>query len=171
MKDRTREAVFNLIGPRVKGKHVIDLFAGTGALGFEAISRGAGSAKFIERHFPTARLLEASARALSLTECVEVITSDTFFWVEKTLPKTDMPSEIPWLVFCSPPYALFEERPDEMCHLIHHLIDASPPASIFVVESDDRFDMKRLSSHVAWDVRTYAPATVAIGESVPRQRT
>src|SRR5262245_7614130 len=41
MKDRVREAVFNLVGPDVVGQHAIDLFAGTGALGFEAISRGA----------------------------------------------------------------------------------------------------------------------------------
>src|SRR5205823_2176218 len=52
MKDRTREAVFNLLGPGVTGTHAIDLFAGTGALGLEAISRGAESATLIEQHFP-----------------------------------------------------------------------------------------------------------------------
>src|SRR6478736_322408 len=54
MKDRVREAVFNLLGPQVAGSHAIDLFAGTGALGIEAISRGATKATFIERHLPTA---------------------------------------------------------------------------------------------------------------------
>src|SRR5438105_2010542 len=53
MKDRVREAVFNLLGPSVTGSHAIDLFAGTGALGLEALSRGAARATFIERHFPT----------------------------------------------------------------------------------------------------------------------
>src|SRR5262249_42961688 len=56
MKDRVREALFNLIGPNVRGMHAIDLFAGTGALGLEAISRGAAGATFIERHYPTAEL-------------------------------------------------------------------------------------------------------------------
>ena len=46
MKDRVREAVFNLIGTEVKGTHVVDLFAGTGALGLEASCRGALSATF-----------------------------------------------------------------------------------------------------------------------------
>ena len=46
MKDRVRETLFDLIGPRVKGKVAIDLFAGTGALGFEALSRGAAEAVF-----------------------------------------------------------------------------------------------------------------------------
>ena len=52
MKNRVREALFNLIGPSIKGKHAIDLFAGTGALGLEAISRGAVSATLTEQHYP-----------------------------------------------------------------------------------------------------------------------
>src|SRR5688572_16458652 len=61
MKDRVREAVFNLLGTTVEGCYVIDLFAGTGALGLEAISRGATGATFIERHFPTAKVIEENA--------------------------------------------------------------------------------------------------------------
>ena len=52
MKHRVREAIFNLISTEAAGRHVIDLFAGTGALGIEALSRGATSATFIERHVP-----------------------------------------------------------------------------------------------------------------------
>ena len=48
MKHRVREAIFNLVGLEAKGRHAIDLFAGTGALGLEALSRGATSATFIE---------------------------------------------------------------------------------------------------------------------------
>jgi 16S rRNA (guanine966-N2)-methyltransferase len=46
--DRTREAVFNILGPRVRGARVLDLFAGTGALGIEALSRGADHATFVD---------------------------------------------------------------------------------------------------------------------------
>ena len=58
MKDRVREAIFNLIGMEVEGKHAIDLFAGTGALGLESLSRGASGATFIEKHVPTARVVK-----------------------------------------------------------------------------------------------------------------
>ena len=68
MKDRVREAVFNLIGPCVKDKSAVDLFAGTGALGLEAISRGARQAVMVERHFPSARLIEQNATALNVAE-------------------------------------------------------------------------------------------------------
>ena len=57
MKDRVREALFNLLGRAVEGKTAIDLFAGTGALAFEALSRGAARAVAIELHRPTARLI------------------------------------------------------------------------------------------------------------------
>ena len=57
MKDRVRETLFDLLGQRIKQAVVIDLFAGTGALGFEALSRGAARAVFVERHFTTADVL------------------------------------------------------------------------------------------------------------------
>ena len=49
MKDSVRESLFNIIGPRIKGSAVVDLFAGTGAVAFESLSRGASSASAIEK--------------------------------------------------------------------------------------------------------------------------
>ena len=76
MKDRVRETLFDLIGDRVRGAIAIDLFAGTGALGFEAISRGAARAIFAERHFPTAAVLRQSARELGVEDRSEVRAGD-----------------------------------------------------------------------------------------------
>src|SRR4029077_10034324 len=66
MKDRVREALFNLLGRAVAGKTVIDLFAGTGALALEALSRGASRAVVIEMHRPTARLIVQNAASLAI---------------------------------------------------------------------------------------------------------
>jgi 16S rRNA (guanine966-N2)-methyltransferase len=76
MKQRVREAAFNLLGSRVAGMHVIDLFAGTGALAWEALSRGAASATLIERHFPTARLLRETAVDLGVAGQITVVPGD-----------------------------------------------------------------------------------------------
>src|SRR5579871_5940240 len=76
MKDRVREALFNLIGPAVKGVHAIDLFAGTGALGFEALSRGASGATFAERHFPTADLIKKNAAELGVGDRATIIPAN-----------------------------------------------------------------------------------------------
>ena len=158
MKNRVREAVFNLIGPAIKGKHAIDLFAGTGALGLEAVSRGAVSATLTEQHYPTARILRENVATLGIEPQIDAVTADVFVWFRRgpTLP------ERPWVVFCSPPYDFFVERSEELLELVGGLVEAAPGGSIFAVESDERFDFAVLPHADQWDVRTYRPAVVGI---------
>jgi 16S rRNA (guanine966-N2)-methyltransferase len=158
MKERVREAVFNLLGPAVAGKHAIDLFAGTGALGFEAISRGAASATLVERHFPTAAVIEKNAKALGIAERCTVLTANTLLWA-KRLP--DLPAA-PWVVFCSPPYELYVSHTAEMLALVGQLLHSAPQGSMFAVEADERFDFRQLPRADQWDVREYPPAIVGI---------
>lgn len=165
MKDNIREAVFNLAGGYLRDKHVFDLFAGTGAIGLEALSRGAVHATMIERHFPTARIVRENIQELEVQNQATVVTSDTFFWSRKFLgDPTQLPKE-PWAVFCSPPYDLYVEREEDLLTMIGNLIQAAPANSIFVVESDDRFDPVNLPRSKAWKVREYSPAQVCIFRS------
>lgn len=160
MKDRVREAVFNLIGPAVKGKHVIDLFGGTGAMAFEAISRGAISAQVIERRFPNASMIEANAESLGVADKVQVQAADTFIAhkrIETPLLAT--------IVFCCPPYEFYASRTDETVEMIKRMCDLVPAMSMILVESDGRFDTSLLPNAEAWDVRTYSPAVVALYET------
>lgn len=156
MKDRVREAVFNLIDP--KGTYAIDLFGGTGALGLEALSRGAIGALFIERHFPTARLIEQNARQLGLEDRCRVFPGSALVWGRRP----DAPLDAPWLVFCSPPYDFYVNRASEMLDLIERLIAAAPASSTLVVESDARFDLATLPQPLQWETRAYPPAVVSI---------
>jgi 16S rRNA (guanine966-N2)-methyltransferase len=158
MKDRVREAVFNLIGTDATGKHAIDLFAGTGALGLEAISRGAAKATFIEQHFPTADLIQKNIQQFEISQPCVIVPGNTFIWAKRA---ADLGIE-PWIVFCSPPYVFYVDRKMEMLEMICGLIDRAPPASVFVVEADERFDFSELPQADAWDVREYPPATVGI---------
>ena len=160
MKDRTREAVFNLVGPSVKGTHAIDLFAGTGALGLEALSRGAERATFIERHIPTAKLIRDNIVKLKAEEISEVIMLSAFVW-GKRHPALD-PAR-PWLVLCSPPFSFYVERREEMLELIGRLWNEAPPDSVFMLESDSTYDFTGLPADIEWDVREYHPALVGIG--------
>jgi 16S rRNA (guanine966-N2)-methyltransferase len=158
MKDRLREAVFNLIGPDVAGKHAVDLFGGTGALGLEALSRGAARATFIEQHHPTADLIGRNAAELGLRDCCSVVPGNVFLWFRR---RPDLGTD-PWLVFCSPPYDFYVERCEEMLTLIGGLIRAAPPGSAFMVEADERFDFGLLPAPEEWDVRSYPPAVVGM---------
>ncbi len=156
MKDRTREAVFNLVGPAVKGKYAVDLFGGTGAIGLEAISRGAVGATFVERHHPTAHVLQKNVAALELTSICEVVEADTFLWFKRgpSLPET------PWVVFVCPPYDFFIERTAQMLELIEQIWEQAPPESVMVVEADDRFEFRDWPLTAEGDTRVYAPAVV-----------
>ena len=158
MKDRVREAVFNLVGPSIRGKLAIDLFAGTGALGLEALSRGAARAVFIERHFPTAALVRRNAEQLGVGGQCEVVPGDAFIWARRPAQWGDSA----WVVFCSPPYDLYQDRQADLLALLNRLAADAPPQSALVVEADERFDMTLLPRAAEWDVRHYPPAVVGI---------
>lgn len=99
--ERAREAIFDILGPaRTAGAAVLDLYAGSGALGIEALSRGAARADFVERDVAVARLLRRNVAALGLADRARVVVAD--------LDRGDLPAELagPWsLVFLDPPYA------------------------------------------------------------------
>jgi 16S rRNA (guanine966-N2)-methyltransferase len=160
MKDGVREAVFNLLGPAVRQKHAIDLFAGTGALGLEALSRGAARATFVEQHYPTAEIIGRNADTLGVAPLCQVVTGNTFLWLRR---QPDLGSQ-PWLVFCSPPYDFYVERLDEMLLMLGTLIETAPAESLFVVEADERFSLELLPRAGTWEVRRYLPAVIAICE-------
>jgi 16S rRNA (guanine(966)-N(2))-methyltransferase RsmD len=160
MKDRVREALFNLLSTAVEGKVAIDLFAGTGALGLEALSRGALRAVLIERHRPTAETIRRNSTTLGVEAVVDVVSADTFLWA-KRLPSLGV---APWVVFCSPPYEFYVTRKDDMLQLLSHLAEMAPTGSLFAVEFDNRFDFHMLPEAEQWDIRPYPPAILGIWE-------
>lgn len=165
MKHRTREAIFNLVSTASKGRHAVDLFAGTGALGLEAISRGAIGCTFIEKHVPTARVVEQNIEALGVADCCSLAVTSAFLWARRDLPAAAARSSSAWLVFCSPPYAFYVDRQAEMHTLIEQLQRELPAESLLVVEADERFDyspLQEAAAKGAWDIRTYSPAVVGV---------
>jgi len=158
MKDRVRETLFDLLGTSVRGAAAIDLFAGTGSLGFEAVSRGAARAVLAERHFPTADALRRSARALGIEAQVEVRPGDVLLWARRLPP---LPGDMPWIVFVSPPWSFFAERREELLGLVTALMAAAPAGSTTVIESDESFDRAFLPGDpAAWETRASPPAVL-----------
>ena len=80
--DRVRETVFNWLAQDLPGTRVLDLFAGTGALGFEALSRGAQQAVLVERNRATARTLAAQRDVLGAAAAIE--QADAFDWLARS---------------------------------------------------------------------------------------
>ena len=81
--DRVRETLFNWLMPVLAGARVVDVFAGTGALGLEAVSRGAAHAVLVERDAALARSLRETVARLSAQESVEVAQGDALAWLAR----------------------------------------------------------------------------------------
>jgi len=95
---RVKESLFSILMHRLEGASVLDLFAGTGAIGFEAASRGAARVVSVEAHRETAQAIEESAAALDVADRVTVVGAPA----ERALYRIEGPFDI---VYMDPPYA------------------------------------------------------------------
>jgi 16S rRNA (guanine(966)-N(2))-methyltransferase RsmD len=104
--DRLRETLFNVLAPRIEGAALLDLYAGSGAVGIEALSRGAAQATFVERAPPALKVLRANLDRLGLTvgSCVEAGSVDAFL---RRASKAKCAGF--GLIFLDPPYDAVEE--------------------------------------------------------------
>ena len=96
---RLREALFNILGPSVEDARVLDLFAGCGLIGFEALSRGASIATFVESSRSLAEMITKTAREFGIGDRVTVVHSSLPGALRKLRGRFD-------LVYIDPPYAL-----------------------------------------------------------------
>jgi 16S rRNA (guanine966-N2)-methyltransferase len=105
--DRVREALFSILG-EIGGARVLDLFCGTGALGIEALSRGAASATLVDTHTALAR---RTVSELGLAARCEVVRSDALRYLGRARRQFD-------LIFCDPPYRLADRLEGELESLV-----------------------------------------------------
>jgi 16S rRNA (guanine966-N2)-methyltransferase len=105
--DRLRETLFNVLGPGVSGSRFIDVFAGTGAVGIEALSRGAVEAVFIENHVPAAALIRRNLESLNALDRAKILPLDAIRGLEKLSTSRNAPGYD--VVFLDPPYAAGQE--------------------------------------------------------------
>ena len=134
--DRLRETLFNILAPRVVGARVLDLFAGTGAVGIEALSRGAAGAVLVEHDPRAVRLIEENAARCCVADRCVIIRATAEEVAHRTRgARFD-------IVFLDPPYALHD--------LGAILRSAGPwiePAGVLVLEHARRREPPLLASH------------------------
>ncbi len=122
--DRAREAWMSILQPELPGARVVDLFAGSGALGLEALSRGAASCDFVELAAPSLRATRENGEVLGATPQMVVHRGDALRFAEKLSPGAYD------IAFADPPYNL------SLAPRIAEIWLASPFASVLGVEHD-----------------------------------
>lgn len=123
--DRVKESLFSILGQRVRGARVLDLFAGTGGLGLEALSRGAAAAIFVDR--ATVPLIKENATHTHLLERAQFLRQDVF----TAFSRLAAAGERFDLIFCDPPYE------KGLWQRVLSVLDESPllfPDALVVVE-------------------------------------
>jgi 16S rRNA (guanine966-N2)-methyltransferase len=147
--EKVREAIFNIL-PDVEGNHVLDLFAGSGALGIEALSRGAAHVTFVDFGKVPLGVIRGNLRELGLEARATVVGTDA-------VAAAARPGPAPWnLVFIDPPYA--SALAVRAATALEHL---APDATI-VIEHDRRHaPPEHLGSLVRSDERRYGDTLVS----------
>lgn len=127
--DRIRETLFNWLAPRIEGARCLDLYAGTGALGFEALSRGAVHVVFVERAPPAAQAIERAAAVLGAAGArVQAVDALRFLGQGGR--------ELFDVVFLDPPFE--EDRLGELCRLLHQKHWLAPGAAVYLEQDRAR---------------------------------
>lgn len=127
--DRAKETLFNVLGQWFDGERVLDLYAGVGGLGLEALSRGAGSLTAVEKDKDTAATLRANAEALGFADKLTLLNAP----VERAFARLG-PAPFP-LVFSDPPYAQVAAAQTLAQLAAFHLVT---PGGRVVIEHDKR---------------------------------
>ncbi len=122
MLDMQKESLFNILQSSFPNEGALDVFAGSGGLGLEALSRGAERATFVERARPAAETIRENIRLCGFEDRARVVVADAF---SLDLGRLDHPVAV---VFCDPPFPLWVENPER----IVGLLDAMAAAPNFV---------------------------------------
>jgi 16S rRNA (guanine(966)-N(2))-methyltransferase RsmD len=145
-----REALFSILGNAVPGRPFFDVFAGTGAIGIESISRGASLAVFVERDFRLLGELERHLKSFEVGNRSRLVRADVYRWAERWTPPAEAIN-----VFLSPPYPDLERRPTEMLALVEGMQSRLFPGSVLVLQAEKVNMLAQLPQRDKWDERRY----------------
>lgn len=149
MGERVRGALFNKLGD-ITGKTVLDAFAGSGALGIEAVSRGAGSALLIEKDKKAQRIIAENIEALGAQKQAQLVSANCRAWSDTSVDeKFD-------IIFCDPPYN--DVKVSTLTLLTRHM----KPNSLMVLSYPGRESAPTVNGVVVVDKSDYGDAALAI---------
>ena len=147
-----KEAIFNLVGPAIDGVNVLDLFAGSGALGIEALSRGAAAVTFVDREPRGLAIQRQNLDALDLKARANVVRGDVVRWLESSPEQIKQAG----FVFMDPPYE------DPVLDRALKAIDREVTGATVVVEHSRRQELPALARLQVDRQRRYGDTIVSV---------
>jgi 16S rRNA (guanine966-N2)-methyltransferase len=145
-----REALFSILGNAVPQRRFYDVFAGTGANGLEALSRGASFVYFVERDFRLAQVIDNHLKAFSVARQAQVVRTDAYRWAGQWLP----PKE-PVNIFISPPFADFKHRLEDLMAMAAQLQRKAAEESVIVIQTEKLSGQEHWTQFGDWEERRY----------------
>jgi 16S rRNA (guanine(966)-N(2))-methyltransferase RsmD len=145
-----REALFSILGNAVPERPFIDIFAGTGIIGLEALSRGAEHVTFLERDFRLAQAIDERMNSFHVADQGQVLRTDAYRWVSLW----HAPAE-PVNVFLSPPFIDLQRRSQDFIAMVEQLQRKVAVGSVIVVQSEKDVLVDELPQLDQWDQRMY----------------
>jgi 16S rRNA (guanine966-N2)-methyltransferase len=148
-----REALFSILGNAIPGRIFYDIFAGTGVVGIEAISRGASRACMIESDARQAKEIGTHLQRFGIQHQAQVFRTDSYRWAERWIPAVTGPVNL----FLSPPFADFQPaKVSTFLELVRTLLAKAPQDSVLILQVEDGFPLNDLPDGAAlWDIRCY----------------
>ncbi|HEY7153466.1 MAG TPA: RsmD family RNA methyltransferase, partial [Gemmataceae bacterium] len=147
---RVREALFSILGDAVPERPFFDVFAGTGVVGLEALSRGAACVTFVERDFRLIGDLERHIAAFDVADKARIARTDVYRWIERWQAPDEAVT-----VFLSPPFRDFEHQLDDLLSVIALLQERVRPGSVIVLQAEETATLDELPARAEWDERRY----------------
>jgi len=147
MSERVRNALFNIVSDEIKDAHVLDVFAGSGALGLEALSRGAAHATFVERDSRAVVTLEANIALFNLKSQTQTIQADVAVWLDACKDTFD-------IILADPPYD------DTQFTTVMSLKKLLKPDGLMILSYPGRGETPPANGVVVVDNRSYGTAAL-----------
>ncbi len=148
MGERIRGSLFNIIGSEIEGAAVLDAFAGSGSLGLEALSRGAGHATFVERDRVAQNVITNNIKTLGAENETKLIKAPVASWLETTEEQFD-------IIFADPPYH------DLQLSTVGRLQKLLKPNGLMVLSYTGRGEVPTELGVVVVDNRSYGDAVLS----------
>lgn len=153
--DLRRDAIFNTLGEIIEGETFYDIFSGTGAMGLEALSRGAASAVLVEMSKKAQELIKRNIARVRYEKEAKLFPTNAYRWIESHRPT------VSGIYFLDPPFPEYVDHPQRFTKYLSMLIERVQPGSVIIVESRWKMDPEVLPDIESWYVRRYGETRVA----------